>query len=123
MDPVFPDKTSPAGQAYAHRRDAILARGRTCLVNLASRPEKFVFVVSHSGFLRVGVVGWWFFNADYRIFEFDAPSGAVETGDNERPPLTQHQDMLHGGLGWSLEDRVELGDGLPEEDLVEPADP
>jgi hypothetical protein len=92
-------------------------------VNLASRPEKFVFVVSHSGFLRVGVVGWWFFNADYRIFEFGTPTGVAETAEHERPPLTQHQDTLHGGLGWSSEDRVELGAGLPDGDVVEPSDP
>ena len=57
VDPVWPDKTSSAGRPYAYTRKAILERGQRGLVKLYDRPEKFIFVISHSGFLRLGVVG------------------------------------------------------------------
>lgn len=111
VDPVFPDKTSPAGSFYAHSRRAILARGRAVLDDLRARPEKAVLVVSHSGFLRVGVTGRYFMNADYRVFEFDESR-------QEEGGLRQWEGMESGGMGWSWEQRVELGDGLPEEEEV-----
>jgi hypothetical protein len=116
VGPVWPDKISPEAQAYHYTRDAILARGQRCIATLAARPEKFVFVVSHSGFLRLGVVGRWFFNADYRIFD-------VEDGDSHVPRLSQHQDTISGGLGWSFTEPVELGSGLPTDDSPAEEDP
>ncbi|KAF7558498.1 hypothetical protein G7046_g5663 [Stylonectria norvegica] len=104
LDPVYPDKTSPDGRPYAYTRDAILSRGERCIDRLFQRPEKFVFVVSHSGFLRLGVVGWWFFNSDFRIFNFDGTR------------LWQDESTLKGGLGLSFTDRVVLGSELPVED-------
>lgn len=135
LDPVWPDKTSPKAYRYAHSRAAILARGADALEALHRRPEDLVFVVSHSGFLRSGVVGWWFFNADYRIYRFDDAPPAAEQGGNDagnaqqtmttaRSLLTQDESTLAGGLGLSHAFAVELGAELPgegevpEEDLV-----
>jgi hypothetical protein len=113
VDPVWPDKTSPAGRPYAYTRAAILERGQRGLAKLRNRPEKFIFVVSHSGFLRLGVTGWWFFNSDYRIFRFTSETAEVA--------IEQDESTLKGGLGLSWETRVELGFELPEEDPVEDA--
>ena len=107
VDPVFPDKVSPSASRYAHTRSAILVRGTRCLEELSKRPEKLIFLISHSGFLRCGVTGWWFFNADYRIFEFDAGWG--------KPVIKQDRSTLAGGLGWSWTDPVVLGLGLPDD--------
>ena len=72
VDPLYPDKTTNLhNNPYAFTGKAILARGQTCLKSLYSRPEKVIAVVSHSGFLRVAVCNRRFFNADYRIFEYD----------------------------------------------------
>ncbi|KAK0386673.1 hypothetical protein NLU13_6508 [Sarocladium strictum] len=110
VDSVWPDKTSPAGRPYAYTRESILARGQRGLAKLYNRPEKLVFVISHSGFLRLGVVGWWFFNSDYRIFQLSlGPLGVA---------VEQDESTLTGGLGLSWETRVELGFELPEEDPV-----
>ncbi|RTE75741.1 hypothetical protein BHE90_009791 [Fusarium euwallaceae] len=112
VDALWPDKTSPTAQRYAHTKRDILARGRRALEGLYSRPEKIIFVVSHSGFLRVGVVGFWFFNSDYRVFDFEA-----ERGEDGRLKVKQSEATLSGGLGLSWTDPVLLGDGLPDEDV------
>lgn len=115
LDPVYPDKTSPAGARYAYTRQAIEARAQSCLTNLYRRPERFVFVVSHSGFLRLGMTGHWWFNADYRIFDL---VDGVSEGDLSG--LRQWESTLSGGLGWSRTEKVELGFELPEEDARPP---
>lgn len=72
VDPLYPDKTTHLRtNPYAFTRKAILARGQACLKSLYARPEKVIAVVSHSGFLRTAVCNRQFFNADYRIFDFD----------------------------------------------------
>jgi broad specificity phosphatase PhoE len=72
VDPLYPDKTSNlSSNPYAFTGKAILARGQTCLKALYSRPEKVIAVVSHSGFLRVAVANRRFFNADWRVFDYD----------------------------------------------------
>ncbi|OAA39081.1 Histidine phosphatase superfamily, clade-1 [Metarhizium rileyi] len=109
LDPVWPDKVSPAATRYAHSRSAIIERGRLCLEDLYNRPEKLVFVVSHSGFLRLGCVGWWFFNSDYRIFHFEEGIGR-----DGRRVVRQDESTTQGGLGLSCTRRVPLGDGLPD---------
>ncbi|KAH6629771.1 histidine phosphatase superfamily [Boeremia exigua] len=72
VDPLYPDKTTNlATNPYAFTQKAIVARGQTCLKDLYSRPEKVIAVVSHSGFLRTAVCERSFFNADWRVFDFD----------------------------------------------------
>ncbi|KAI0554627.1 phosphoglycerate mutase-like protein [Xylaria curta] len=112
VDPVWPDKTTPAGSEYHYTQAAILARGQAALQKLYERPEKVIIVVSHSGFLRLGVTGCWFFNADYRVFDF------ADMGSPGSPyQLEQHAStrMKGGGLGHSRIEEVLLGLDLPEE--------
>ncbi|KAF1965736.1 phosphoglycerate mutase-like protein [Bimuria novae-zelandiae CBS 107.79] len=72
VDPLYPDKTSNlSSNPYASTRRAILARGQVCLQSLYSRPEKVIAVLSHSGFLRAAVCNRHFFNADWRVFDYD----------------------------------------------------
>ncbi|KAI1408348.1 phosphoglycerate mutase-like protein [Hypoxylon sp. FL1857] len=113
VDPVFPDKTSPAASRYHFTKAAILNRAQSALKSLYARPEKVVIVVSHSAFLRLAVSGYWYFNADYRIFEF-APMNSIEDGFR----LEQHESTREkgGGLGKSWIDPIVLGSELPEED-------
>jgi hypothetical protein len=86
------------------------------LKDLRERPEKAVIVVSHSGFLRLGVTGRWFMNADYRVFDFVEGNGIDRFEDGgEGVGIREWDGEEKGGLGWSLEERVVLGEGLPEE--------
>ncbi|KAK4235213.1 histidine phosphatase superfamily [Achaetomium macrosporum] len=115
VDPIFPDKTSPAAALYHYTRRAVLARGQAVLRELRGRPEKAVIVVSHSSFLRTGVTGHYFMNADYRIFDFvEAADGDGQDGVVVR--LRQWEETSRGGMGWSWEMAVPLGDGLPDEE-------
>jgi len=67
-------------------------------------------VVSHSGFLRTGVTGHWFSNADYRVFDFE------ERKDSSEPTrLKLREETRSGGLGQSWTHTVVLGEGLPED--------
>ncbi|KAK4149647.1 histidine phosphatase superfamily [Chaetomidium leptoderma] len=94
VDPLYPDKTSPAASAiYGYSRQAIVGRGQSVLAELHARPEKAVLVVSHSSFLRVGVTGHFFMNAFL---------------------LNQWAETRGGGVGWNGEETVPLGDGLPD---------
>ncbi|KAK4096243.1 phosphoglycerate mutase-like protein [Parathielavia hyrcaniae] len=118
LDPVYPDKTSPAGARYAYEKGAILARGKAVLRDLCNyeRNEEedglVVVVVSHSGFLRSAVAGRWFGNADYRGPYEEVPS----EGGKERVTLVEWDSTKgKGGMGRSKEDLVEFGEGLPED--------
>ncbi|OTB02763.1 hypothetical protein M426DRAFT_322362 [Hypoxylon sp. CI-4A] len=113
VDPIFPDKTSPAASHYHFTKSAILARAQAALKKLYERPEKIIIVVSHSAFLRLAVSGYWYFNADYRIFEF-----ASRTGPSDLYKLEQHESTREkgGGLGRSWIDPIVLGSELPQEE-------
>ncbi|KAG8169073.1 hypothetical protein KVR01_001822 [Diaporthe batatas] len=116
VDPAYPDKTSPAGERYWYTRQHLLERAQSCLRDLRARPEKAVVVVSHSGFMRLALTGDWYFNADYRIYEFAEEEGGAGTG---KLALKQW-DLTragHGGMGWSFDEVCELGSGLPEHAL------
>lgn len=108
VDPAYPDKTHPAGAKYAFTKEAILARAHSSVRSLNECKEKLVFVVSHSGFLRLGVTGYWFFNGDYRIFELEESKEADGV-----PVLRQLESTLSGGLGKSWADPVVIGSDLP----------
>ena len=69
FDSVFSEYPAKSGR-WAFSLAAITQRGLDCRRWLKSRPEKVVAVVSHSGFLRVGVSHTRFANADYRVFDF-----------------------------------------------------
>ncbi|KAF4837024.1 putative phosphatase [Colletotrichum tropicale] len=108
VDPVYPDKTSPAGAQYSYTKEAILGRARSSINSIYERKEKLVFVVSHAGFLRLGVTGHWFFNGDYRAFELYKGDEA-----DSNPELRQLQSTVSGGLGKSWTDPVVIGSDLP----------
>ncbi|KAH7030777.1 histidine phosphatase superfamily [Microdochium trichocladiopsis] len=114
LDPVFPDKTSSAASRYHYSRPALLARAQAALEKLYNRPEKVIIVVSHSGFMRLAVTGCWFFNADYRIFEF-APMDHVSVDTSFRLQQASITKESGGGLGWSRSEELVLGSELPEE--------
>lgn len=114
VDPVYPDKVSPAGDKYRYRRDRLVARAQSALAELRRRPERAVVVVSHSGFMRQAVTGDHYFNADYRVYDFE------ERREGEEGPLGLRQwDLTKGagGMGRSYDQVVEIGVGLPEVDL------
>ncbi|RYP20166.1 hypothetical protein DL765_002925 [Monosporascus sp. GIB2] len=121
LDPVFPDKTSPAASHYHFGRAALLARARAALARLYVRPEKVIVVVSHSGFLRLAVTGCYYFNADYRVFDFGPRQGTASDhsggGGGEAYGLVQHPSTKEkgGGLGWSWTQEVVLGSDLPDD--------
>ena len=72
VDPSFPDKTTGGSRnPYAFTEKAIVERGQAALRELYNRKEKVIGVVSHSGFLRTAVCNRMFFNADWRVFEWD----------------------------------------------------
>jgi hypothetical protein len=121
VDPVYPDKSSPAGAKYRYNKAAILGRAQAALADLYGGTEKAVIVVSHSGFLRQGVTGNWFFNADYRIFDFEERGlNSSDAGGDETYRLKQWEVTKCGGMGWSKDFTVGIGEGIPEEDTVEP---
>lgn len=93
FDTVFPEYPSKRGR-WAFSDEAIKIRGEDCRRWLRERTEKVIAVVSHSGFLRVGVSHVNYENGDYRIFEFLDCEGnkLVEW------PLTRDNS---GGMGWS----------------------
>jgi broad specificity phosphatase PhoE len=109
LDPVYPDKTSPKGALYAYNRHAIVNRAQKALAELKGRKEKAIVVVSHSGFMRQAMTGSWFYNADYRVFEFDG----------EGLELRQWESTRKGGMGKSWEERVVVGEDLPEGEKAE----
>ncbi|KAI0121020.1 histidine phosphatase superfamily [Xylariales sp. AK1849] len=111
LDPVYPDKVTPVASHYAYHKTALLARAQASLRKLHDRPEKVIIVVSHSAFLRLAVSGCWYFNADYRIFEFEEGDGK---GDLRLKESRETREK-GGGLGWSFSEMVVLGSELPED--------
>ncbi|KAF4625748.1 hypothetical protein G7Y89_g12415 [Cudoniella acicularis] len=67
VDPVYPSKTG----LYKFSKEAIARRGIAARAWLRQWPEKVIAVVGHSGFLRVGMSYRKYFNADFRIFDFE----------------------------------------------------
>lgn len=73
--------------------------------------------------MRLAVTGCFYFNADYRIFDFAAAPTPHREGKEDVAEdglglgLVQHSSTKEngGGLGWSWTDEVVLGSDLPEE--------
>ena len=82
---------------YAYSKAGLTHRGIAAKKWLRSRPEKVIAVVSHSGFLRVGVCHRKTENADFRIFDF--AEGEEEIGGK----LIEWEltEAKGGGLGMS----------------------
>jgi broad specificity phosphatase PhoE len=117
VDPLYPDKTTNlATNPYAFTKKAIVKRGQTCLEALYSRPEKVIAVVSHSGFLRTAICNRMFFNADYRIFDYDE----AETKKQGRFVLKEWEETEKAGGGMGRSDigvfGIVDGDFPPEEE-------
>lgn len=112
VDPVYPHKHN---DKYRYRKANLLARAQSVLEELYHRPEKAILVVSHSAFMRQCVTGDHFFNADYRIYDFE------ERTEGEAGPFQLEQWELTkgmGGMGRSYDEAVPLGTGLPEDELA-----
>lgn len=118
VDPVYPDKTSAAGEKYKYKKANLLSRAQADLEELYHRPEKVIVVVSHSGFMRQAVTGDHYFNADFRIYDFEERNGESGSFKLKQWDLTKGT----GGMGRSYDEVVEIGIGLPEEELPPGAD-
>jgi broad specificity phosphatase PhoE len=112
VDPIWPDKTSPKAIFYEYSRKALLHRAQISLKDLYNRPEGVILVVSHSAFLTKACTGCPFFNADYRIFDWEE-----RATDDDLYRLKEWEETRDrgGGMGWSWKTMMNIGDGLPEE--------
>lgn len=111
VDPSYPDKTTNLStNPYAFTKKAILARGQTCLRDLYSRPEKVIAVVSHSGFLRTAVSNRMFFNADWRVFEYDDEKMKENPGKFILKE-SEETETKGGGMGRSVIGVFEVKEG------------
>jgi broad specificity phosphatase PhoE len=93
VDPVFPAKKG----LYAYSKPSLIKRGITVREWLRTRPEKVIAVVTHSGFLRVGVSYRRYENADFRVFDF----AEGETANGGRLVEWELTESKGGGLGKS----------------------
>jgi len=93
VDPAYPSKTG----LYAFSKEGLTKRGIEARKWLRNRPEKLIAVVSHSGFLRVGVSYRKYENADFRVFNFS--EGNEEIGG--KLIELEFTETKGGGLGKS----------------------
>jgi hypothetical protein len=70
-DDVWPRKEG----LYAYSYESLIERGKAARTWLKARPEKVIAVVSHGGFMRLGICGKRFGNADFRVSEFEEGEG------------------------------------------------
>ena len=77
---------------------------------LKGRPEKVIAVVSHGGFLRLGLSNRKYENADFRIFDYAEPEEGVEDSEFKLKEwkLTEEKG---GGLGKSSKGYFSWFDG------------
>ena len=108
VDPEYPTKTG----LYEFSKKGLTARGIAARKWLRNRPEKVIAVVSHSGFLRVGVSYRQYANADFRIFDF-ADRDEEIGGKLVEWEVTEKKG---GGLGKSPKGVFPMGpDDYPEQ--------
>jgi broad specificity phosphatase PhoE len=103
VDPEYPSKQG----LYEFSKRGLTRRGIEARKWLRNRPEKVIAVVSHSGFLRVGVSYRRYDNADYRIFDF--AEGHVEVGG--KLVEWEQTESRGGGLGKSPKGFYPMGPG------------
>lgn len=114
VDPEYPSKKG----LYEFSKRGLTKRGIEARKWLRERPEKVVAVVSHSGFLRVGVSYRHYDNADYRIFEYG--EGDEEIGG--RLIEWEETEAKGGGLGKSQKGVYHMGPGdypREKEEMIE----
>ncbi|KUJ11205.1 phosphoglycerate mutase-like protein [Mollisia scopiformis] len=94
VDRVFPAKEG----LYEFSLESLTERGVVARKWLKERKEKVIAVVSHDGFMRVGISHRKFGNADYRIFEFEEDVNGRDGLKLVEWDLTENNG---GGLGTS----------------------
>lgn len=120
VDPVYPAKTG----LYEFSKEGLTKRGVEARKWLRGRKEKVVAVVSHAGFLRVGVSYCAYDNADFRIFEFAEGEGDEEVGGRlVEWELTKERGgglgkSEKGVFGWETQHfpKEKEGEAVPSED-------
>lgn len=100
VDPIYPSKTG----VYEFTKEGIEARGVAVRKWLMARPEKVIAVISHAGFLRVGVSYRGYENADFRVFDF------AEGDDDEATLVEWELTRNGGGLGKSPDGDMKPGE-------------
>jgi broad specificity phosphatase PhoE len=115
IDPTFPSKEG----MHAYSATALVARGTAARKWLRERPEKVIAVVSHAGFLRVGLCNRHFGNADWRVFDFEEDE-LLEWAQTERNGGGMGVSYK-GVAGWEVNDfkYMKGNEGLSTEELVE----
>lgn len=98
VDPIFPAKTG----LYTYSVEGVAQRGLEVRTWLKNRPEKVVAVVSHAGFLRVGLTKKRYANADFRIFDF-------ADGEDEAARLVEWELTEKNGGGLGKSEKPEVG--------------
>lgn len=93
VDPIYPTKAG----LYEFSQEALTQRGIEARRWLKNRPEKVIAVVSHGGFLRVGVSYRAYDNADFRVFDFAEGNADDDVGGR----LVEWELTVCGGLGKS----------------------
>ena len=97
LDLIWPAKEG----IYKYSKEAVEERGKKVKRWLKDREEKVIAVVSHAAFMRAGMYGRRFANADFRIFDF--VDGNEEGGDEGVESGLKEWDLTDGsgGLGRS----------------------
>lgn len=96
LDAEWPSKEG----LYEWSVNGIENRGLTARKWLRNRPEKVIAVVSHGGFLRLGMSNRKYNNADFRVFDFEEGTEGDEDSQFKLKEwkLTEEKG---GGLGQS----------------------
>ncbi len=117
VDPKFPAKDG----LYEFSPEVLTRRAVAARRWLKERPEKVIAVVSHAGFMRVGVSHCQFDNADFRIFEFADGEDEDVGGRLVEWELTRERG---GGLGKSMKGWFGMEtQTFPQTELKQPEKP
>ncbi|KAK6205868.1 hypothetical protein LQW54_008163 [Pestalotiopsis sp. IQ-011] len=94
LDPVYPAKTG----LYDAAQESLLHRARVAREWLFHRPEKYVIVMTHSGFIRRVVPNCRkYANAEYRLYDFATDEGEAEGDDASQFRLIE-REAVHQSL-------------------------